>query len=64
MAEGDAGYAAFRVPGDAVLEESQRQPAYRREALRAGAKGPLQQCGNPVLPARRGNPHSILLGLV
>ena len=63
MAKGDTGYAAFRVPGNAVLEKSQRQPAYRREALRARAKGPLQQCGNPIFPGRRGNPHSRSAGL-
>ena len=47
-----------------MLEESQRQPAYRREALRARAERPLQQRGNPVFSACRRNPHSILLGLV
>ena len=50
MAEGDPGYAPFRVPGNAVLEESQWQPPYRSEALRPGAKRPLQQRRKPRFP--------------
>src|SRR5204862_904719 len=52
MAKGDPRYATFRVPGNAMLEESQRQPADRSESLRSGAKCPLQQGGRPISVVR------------
>ena len=43
MAEGDPRYAAFRIPGNAVLEITAVDRAYRRDASNARSERPFQQ---------------------